>query len=70
MLYGFKFLVQRSDAYFPVALPTIKSAEDDMTIDLDVKIPYLKTFHEIIYQKGWNFTKSKSVQHWTLGVTV
>lgn len=30
-----------------------------MTIDLETKIPYLKTFHEIIYQKGWTFTKSK-----------
>jgi hypothetical protein len=32
-----------------------------MTIDLETKIPYLKTFHEIIYQKGWTFTKSKRV---------
>lgn len=32
-----------------------------MTIDLDTKLPYLRTFHEIIYQKGWTFTKSTSV---------
>ena len=30
-----------------------------MTIDLETKLPVLKTFHEIIYQKGWNFDKSK-----------
>ena len=46
--------------YLPHSLlPCVKIIEDDMTIDLDTKIPYLKTFHEIIYQKGWTFTKSK-----------
>ncbi|KAF9369918.1 bifunctional farnesyl-diphosphate farnesyltransferase/squalene synthase [Podila verticillata] len=29
-----------------------------MTTDLDTKISYLKPFHKLIYQEGWNFTKS------------
>ncbi|KAG0328708.1 bifunctional farnesyl-diphosphate farnesyltransferase/squalene synthase [Dissophora globulifera] len=41
---------------FYLILRGLDTIEDDMTIALDVKIPYLKTFHEIIYQKGWNFT--------------
>ncbi|KAG0330423.1 bifunctional farnesyl-diphosphate farnesyltransferase/squalene synthase [Podila horticola] len=31
---------------------------DDMTIGVDTKIAYLKTFHKFIYEKGWNFTKN------------
>ncbi|KAF9094221.1 bifunctional farnesyl-diphosphate farnesyltransferase/squalene synthase [Mortierella sp. AM989] len=43
---------------FYLVLRGLDTIEDDMTIDLDVKIPCLKTFHEIIYQKGWTFTKN------------
>ncbi|KAI7831122.1 farnesyl-diphosphate farnesyltransferase [Gamsiella multidivaricata] len=43
---------------FYLVLRGLDTIEDDMTIDLDVKIPYLKTFDEIIYQKGWTFTKN------------
>ncbi|KAI1320385.1 bifunctional farnesyl-diphosphate farnesyltransferase/squalene synthase [Mortierella claussenii] len=43
---------------FYLILRGLDTIEDDMTIDLETKIPYLKTFHEIIYQKGWNFTKN------------
>ncbi|KAF8982470.1 bifunctional farnesyl-diphosphate farnesyltransferase/squalene synthase [Entomortierella lignicola] len=43
---------------FYLVLRGLDTIEDDMTIDLDIKIPYLKTFHEIIYQKGWTFTKN------------
>ncbi|KAF9304148.1 bifunctional farnesyl-diphosphate farnesyltransferase/squalene synthase [Mortierella antarctica] len=28
---------------------------DDMTIAIDVKVPLLKSFHEILYKKGWTF---------------
>ncbi|KAF9350983.1 bifunctional farnesyl-diphosphate farnesyltransferase/squalene synthase [Mortierella sp. NVP85] len=43
---------------FYLILRGLDTIEDDMTIDLDTKLPCLKTFHEIIYQKGWNFTKN------------
>ncbi|KAF9549355.1 bifunctional farnesyl-diphosphate farnesyltransferase/squalene synthase [Mortierella hygrophila] len=43
---------------FYLILRGLDTIEDDMTIDLETKIPYLKTFHEIIYQKGWTFTKN------------
>ncbi|KAG9324499.1 hypothetical protein KVV02_006093 [Mortierella alpina] len=43
---------------FYLVLRGLDTIEDDMTIDLDTKLPYLRTFHEIIYQKGWTFTKS------------
>ncbi|KAF9585819.1 bifunctional farnesyl-diphosphate farnesyltransferase/squalene synthase [Lunasporangiospora selenospora] len=43
---------------FYLILRGLDTIEDDMSIDLDIKIPYLKKFHEIIYQKGWNFTKN------------
>jgi len=36
-----------------------------MTLDLDIKLPYLKTFNEIIYKKGWTFTKSAYFLMWT-----
>ncbi|KAF9963352.1 bifunctional farnesyl-diphosphate farnesyltransferase/squalene synthase [Modicella reniformis] len=43
---------------FYLILRGLDTIEDDMTIDLDTKLPCLKTFHEIIYQEGWNFTKN------------
>ncbi|KAF9169541.1 bifunctional farnesyl-diphosphate farnesyltransferase/squalene synthase [Mortierella sp. AD011] len=43
---------------FYLVLRGLDTIEDDMTIDLEIKLPYLKTFHEIIYQKGWNFTEN------------
>ncbi|KAF9278495.1 bifunctional farnesyl-diphosphate farnesyltransferase/squalene synthase [Mortierella alpina] len=43
---------------FYLVLRGLDTIEDDMTIDLDTKLPYLRTFHEIIYQKGWTFTKN------------
>ncbi|KAG0051770.1 bifunctional farnesyl-diphosphate farnesyltransferase/squalene synthase [Gryganskiella cystojenkinii] len=43
---------------FYLVLRGLDTIEDDMTLDLDIKLPYLKTFHEIIYQKGWTFTKN------------
>ncbi|KAF9373153.1 Farnesyl-diphosphate farnesyltransferase, partial [Podila verticillata] len=42
---------------FYLVLRGLDTVEDDMTIDLETKLPVLKTFHEIIYQKGWNFNK-------------
>ncbi|KAG0202649.1 bifunctional farnesyl-diphosphate farnesyltransferase/squalene synthase [Mortierella sp. GBA30] len=43
---------------FYLVLRGLDTIEDDMTIDLETKLPYLRTFHEIIYQKGWTFTKN------------
>ncbi|KAG0344670.1 bifunctional farnesyl-diphosphate farnesyltransferase/squalene synthase [Podila humilis] len=40
---------------FYLVLRGLDTVEDDMTISLDIKLPILKTFHEIIFQKGWNF---------------
>ncbi|KAG0266982.1 bifunctional farnesyl-diphosphate farnesyltransferase/squalene synthase [Actinomortierella ambigua] len=42
---------------FYLVLRGLDTVEDDMTIDLDIKLPLLKSFHEIIYQPGWTFDK-------------
>ncbi|KAF9200958.1 Farnesyl-diphosphate farnesyltransferase [Podila verticillata] len=43
---------------FYLILRGLDTIEDDMTLGLDTKIPYLKTFHERIHEEGWNFTKN------------
>ncbi|KAG0225766.1 bifunctional farnesyl-diphosphate farnesyltransferase/squalene synthase [Actinomortierella wolfii] len=42
---------------FYLVLRGLDTVEDDMTIDLETKLPLLKSFHEIIYQRGWTFDK-------------
>ncbi|KAG0321037.1 bifunctional farnesyl-diphosphate farnesyltransferase/squalene synthase [Podila horticola] len=51
-------MVSRSFAAVIQSLDDELKDTDDTTIDVDTKIPYLKSFHEIIYQKGWSFTKN------------
>ncbi|WBW72421.1 farnesyldiphosphate:farnesyldiphosphatefarnesyltransferase (squalene synthase) Erg9 [Schizosaccharomyces osmophilus] len=43
---------------FYLILRALDTVEDDMTLPLDKKIPILRSFHEKIEQKGWNFQES------------
>lgn len=44
---------------FYVVLRALDTLEDDLTIPLDVKIPLLRSFDEIVYKDGWTFHDSK-----------
>ncbi|TIB91734.1 hypothetical protein E3Q19_02292 [Wallemia mellicola] len=43
---------------FYLVLRGLDTVEDDMTIPLDVKEPILRSFHQKLYEPGWNFTES------------
>ncbi|CAJ0847131.1 14409_t:CDS:2 [Entrophospora sp. SA101] len=43
---------------FYLALRGLDTIEDDMTIPITKKEPLLRNFHEILFQRGWNFTES------------
>lgn len=43
---------------FYLILRGLDTIEDDMTLSLEKKTPYLRGFHDIIYKDGWNFTES------------
>ncbi|GAB5592145.1 bifunctional farnesyl-diphosphate farnesyltransferase/squalene synthase [Umbelopsis nana] len=43
---------------FYLVLRGLDTIEDDMTLDLDRKVQLLRSFHKIIYQRGWNFKES------------
>ncbi|KAJ3128706.1 Farnesyl-diphosphate farnesyltransferase [Nowakowskiella sp. JEL0407] len=40
---------------FYLVLRGLDTVEDDLTIPLDKKLPILRDFHKIIYQRGWTF---------------
>lgn len=40
---------------FYLVLRGLDTIEDDMTIPLDTKTPYLRDFHQLISKDGWNF---------------
>jgi farnesyl-diphosphate farnesyltransferase len=40
---------------FYLVLRGLDTIEDDMSLDLALKLDLLKRFHEIIYEKGWTF---------------
>ncbi|CAJ0921895.1 15705_t:CDS:2 [Entrophospora sp. SA101] len=43
---------------FYLALRGLDTIEDDMTIPITKKEPLLRNFHEILFQRGWNFTEN------------
>lgn len=44
---------------FYLVLRGLDTIEDDMTLNLDRKVELLRSFDQIIYQKGWTFNESK-----------
>ncbi|NXW48105.1 FDFT synthase, partial [Nyctiprogne leucopyga] len=44
---------------FYLVLRALDTIEDDMTINLDVKVPMLQEFHSYLYQPEWKYTESK-----------
>ncbi|KAG9467477.1 hypothetical protein GDO78_014883, partial [Eleutherodactylus coqui] len=44
---------------FYLVLRALDTVEDDMTINLETKIPILHNFHTYLYQADWRFTESK-----------
>ncbi|XP_071999905.1 squalene synthase isoform X1 [Engystomops pustulosus] len=44
---------------FYLVLRALDTVEDDMTINLETKIPMLHNFHTFLYQADWRFTESK-----------
>ncbi|RKO93213.1 isoprenoid synthase domain-containing protein, partial [Blyttiomyces helicus] len=40
---------------FYLVLRGLDTIEDDMTLDIDVKVPLLKSFHKTIQREGWTF---------------
>ncbi|CAO3663441.1 unnamed protein product [Umbelopsis ramanniana] len=40
---------------FYLVLRGLDTIEDDMTLDLDRKCELLRSFHKLIFQRGWNF---------------
>eukprot|EP00158_Paraphelidium_tribonemae_P009613 Partr_v1_DN28909_c2_g4_i4_m25942 putative Farnesyl-diphosphate farnesyltransferase len=40
---------------FYLVLRGLDTVEDDMSIPLDVKVPLLRSFHEKLYEQGWQF---------------
>ena len=40
---------------FYLILRGLDTIEDDMTLDLDLKLSLLKSFDSVIYKRGWNF---------------
>ncbi|XP_054843904.1 squalene synthase-like isoform X2 [Eublepharis macularius] len=47
---------------FYLVLRALDTVEDDMTINLETKIPMLQNFHSYLYQPDWKFMESKE-QH-------
>ena len=47
--------LQHPVCLFYLILRGLDTIEDDMTLDLNLKLELLRSFHEIIYKKGWNF---------------
>ncbi|XP_054835094.1 squalene synthase-like [Eublepharis macularius] len=47
---------------FYLVLRAVDTVEDDMTINLETKIPMLQNFHSYLYQPDWKFMESKE-QH-------
>ncbi|KAI5808794.1 isoprenoid synthase domain-containing protein [Peziza echinospora] len=45
-------------ALFYLILRGLDTIEDDMSLPLHEKEPYLRSFHEILDKEGWTFTKS------------
>ncbi|KAI8328289.1 farnesyl-diphosphate farnesyltransferase [Blakeslea trispora] len=43
---------------FYLVLRGLDTIEDDMTLPLDRKVELLRSFDQIIYQKGWNFNEN------------
>ncbi|KAJ3339208.1 Farnesyl-diphosphate farnesyltransferase [Gonapodya sp. JEL0774] len=43
---------------FYLVLRGLDTVEDDMTLPVDRKLAVLRSFHEIIYQRGWTFNES------------
>lgn len=43
---------------FYLILRGLDTIEDDMTLSVDTKTPYLRNFHKSIFQDGWNFSDS------------
>ncbi|KAL0089829.1 farnesyl diphosphate synthase [Phycomyces blakesleeanus] len=43
---------------FYLVLRGLDTVEDDMTISLEKKLPLLRSFDKIIYQRGWNFNEN------------
>ncbi|XP_060105854.1 squalene synthase isoform X3 [Heteronotia binoei] len=44
---------------FYLVLRALDTVEDDMTINLETKVPMLENFHSYLYQPDWKFTESK-----------
>ncbi|KAG2235941.1 farnesyl-diphosphate farnesyltransferase [Thamnidium elegans] len=43
---------------FYLVLRGLDTIEDDMSLDLDRKVELLRSFDQVIYQKGWTFTEN------------
>ncbi|KAI8925507.1 isoprenoid synthase domain-containing protein [Entophlyctis helioformis] len=43
---------------FYLVLRGLDTIEDDMSLPLDVKLPLLRRFHEVNYERGWTFTEN------------
>lgn len=43
---------------FYLVLRALDTVEDDMTVPNSVKLPLLRSFHEKLYEPGWNFNGS------------
>nr|XP_056709844.1 squalene synthase [Euleptes europaea] len=44
---------------FYLVLRALDTVEDDMTINLEMKVPMLQNFHSYLYQPDWKFLESK-----------
>ncbi|KAM9154535.1 squalene synthase-like isoform 2-T3 [Pangshura tecta] len=44
---------------FYLVLRALDTVEDDMTINLDTKVPMLRDFHSYLYQPDWRYMESK-----------
>ena len=49
---------------FYLVLRGLDTVEDDMTLDLDLKVQTLESFHEKLSQPGWNFKECVSQAGW------
>lgn len=45
---------------FYLVLRALDTVEDDMTLDINLKVDTLTHFHEKLYEEGWCFTQSAS----------
>lgn len=43
---------------FYLVLRALDTVEDDMTINLEIKVPMLENFHSYLYQPDWKFMES------------